>query len=339
LPHTGINVTLSNTKTPMPKVKYRFNPESLSFDKVRTSFRVWILKAFSFLTASLVIAFIGYITFNYVFGSWIQAARERESKAKDEQFEMMQKKLTQIEKVLDDIQDRDDNIYRVIFEAEPIAKSIRKAGFGGINRYEEIEKATNSKLVVETDKKLDVIAKRLYIQSKSYDEIIVKALDKEQMLACLPAIQPVANKNLERTSSGFGYRIHPLYKIPQFHSGQDFAAPIGTEIYATADGIVEKVENANWGYGKNIIIDHGYGFKTLYGHMSEFKATLGQKVKRGQLIGYVGNTGMSTGPHVHYEVIKNGTKVNPVAYFFHDLSADQFDEIITRSNNPKQTLD
>jgi murein DD-endopeptidase MepM/ murein hydrolase activator NlpD len=323
----------------MPKVKYRFNPESLSFDKVRTTFRVWILKAFSFLTAFLVVAVIGYFSINYVFGYWIDQARERESKAKDEKFMMMQKKLSQIEKVLDDMQDRDDNIYRVIFEAEPIAKSIRKAGFGGINRYEEIERATNSKLVVETDKKLDIISKRLYIQSKSYDEIITKALNKEQMLACLPAIQPVANTNLERTSSGFGYRMHPLYKIPQFHSGQDFAAPIGTEIYATADGTVEKVEVASWGYGKNIIIDHGFGFKTLYGHMNGFNVNLGQKVKRGQVIGFVGSTGLSTGPHVHYEVIKNGTKVNPVAYFFHDLSSEQFDQIISLSNNPKQTLD
>jgi murein DD-endopeptidase MepM/ murein hydrolase activator NlpD len=323
----------------MPKVKYRFNPESLSFDKVRTTFRVWILKSFSFLTAFLVVAVIGYFSINYVFGYWIDQARERESKAKDEKFMMMQKKLSQIEKVLDDMQDRDDNIYRVIFEAEPIAKSIRKAGFGGINRYEEIERATNSKLVVETDKKLDIISKRLYIQSKSYDEIITKALNKEQMLACLPAIQPVANTNLERTSSGFGYRMHPLYKIPQFHSGQDFAAPIGTEIYATADGTVEKVEVASWGYGKNIIIDHGFGFKTLYGHMNGFNVNLGQKVKRGQVIGFVGSTGLSTGPHVHYEVIKNGTKVNPVAYFFHDLSSEQFDQIISLSNNPKQTLD
>jgi murein DD-endopeptidase MepM/ murein hydrolase activator NlpD len=336
---TGINVTLSNTKKSMPKVKYRFNPESLSFDKVRTSFKVWIIKSFTFLTAFMVVSVIGYFSITYLFSSWIMEAREREVKAKDLQFELLKKKLTEVEKVLDDMQNRDDNIYRIIFEADPIPKSIRMAGFGGINRYDEIEKSTNSKIVVETAKELDIIQKRMYIQSKSYDEIIEKALNKEHMLACLPAIQPVANKGLERTSSGFGYRMHPLYKILQFHSGQDFAAPIGTEIYATADGTVEKVENANWGYGKNIIIDHGYGFKTLYGHMSEFKVTLGQKIKRGQLIGLVGNTGMSTGPHVHYEVIKNGEKVNPINYFFNDLSPNQFDQIITKSNNPVQTLD
>jgi len=323
----------------MPKVKYRFNPESLSFDKVRTSFKVWIIKAFSFSTAAIVVMFLGYLGFTYILGSWIQEAREREKKEMSHQFEMMQKKLNQVEKVLDDIQNRDDNIYRIIFEADPIPKSIREAGFGGINRYEELEKSTNSKIVVETAMNLDKISKRLYIQSKSYDEIIEKALSKEQMLACLPAIQPVSNTNLERTSSGFGYRIHPLYKIPQFHSGQDFAAPIGTDIYATADGVVERVETSNWGYGRVVMVDHGFGFKTLYAHMNSFNVTLGQKIKRGQVIGFVGSSGFSTGPHIHYEVIKNGVKVNPVNYFFNDLTAEQFDEIIQLSNNPVQTLD
>lgn len=337
--YTRINVTLSNTKKSMPKVKYRFNPESLSFDKVRTSFRVWIIKAFTFLTAFLSVAILGFFAISYVFKPYIQESFERKSRAKDLQFEIMQKKLAEFEKVLDDMQNRDDNIYRVIFEADPIPKSIREAGFGGINRYEEIEKSTNSKIVSETARKLDIITKKMYIQSKSYDELIEKAMNNELMHACLPAIQPVINKGLERTSSGFGVRIHPIYKIPQAHSGQDFAAPIGTEIYATADGIVEKVENSNWGYGKNLIIDHGFGFKTLYAHMSAFGATLGQKVKRGQLIGYVGNTGMSTGPHLHYEVIKNGVKVNPINYFFNDLSPEEFESIISLSNNPVQTLD
>jgi murein DD-endopeptidase MepM/ murein hydrolase activator NlpD len=323
----------------MAKVKYHFNPESLSFDKVKTSFKVWILKAFTFFTASIVIFIIYYIIFSNIFDSPKEKSLIRKNREMERSYITMEKKLTEIEKVLDDIQNRDDNIYRVIFEADPIPKSVREAGFGGYNRYEDIEKATNSKLAVETAKKLDIISKRLYIQSKSYDEVIEKALNKEEMLACLPAIQPVANKNLERTSSGFGVRIHPLYKIPQFHSGQDFAAPIGTEIFATANGVVERVENSNWGYGKCVVIDHGFGYKTLYGHMSAFKVTIGQKVKRGTLIGNVGSTGFSTGPHIHYEVIKSGQKVNPVNYFFNDLSPAQFDEIIKLSNNPVQALD
>ena len=323
----------------MPKVKYRFNPESLSFDKVRTSFKVWILKSFTFFTAAIVVMFFGYIVFTYFFDSPKEKSLLRVNKQMALQYDIMKIRLNQVEKVLDDMQNRDDNIYRVILEADPIPKSIREAGFGGVNRYEELEKSSDLKLVVETAKKLDIISKRMYIQSKSYDEVINLALNKEEMLACLPAIQPVSNKNLARTSSGFGMRIHPLYKIPQMHWGQDFAAPVGTDIYATANGVIERAENSNWGYGKCIVIDHGFGFKTLYGHLSKFEVKVGQKVKRGTKIGEVGNTGLSTGPHLHYEVIKNNQKVNPVNYFFNDLSPEQFDEIIQLSNNPGQTLD
>jgi murein DD-endopeptidase MepM/ murein hydrolase activator NlpD len=324
----------------MAKVKYRFNPESLSFDKVRTSFKVWIVKSFTFFSASIVISIIYYIIFSYFFDSPKERSLVRVNEQMKLQYEIAQKRLDEITKELDDIQERDDNIYRTIFEAEPIPKSVREAGFGGVNRYEALERSTNSELVIETFKKLDIISKRLYVQSKSYDEVIEKAMNKEQMLACLPAIQPVSNKNLERTSSGWGWRIHPLYKIKQFHSGQDFAAPIGTEIYATGDGMVEKIESSKYsGYGNCVVVDHGFGYKTRYAHMNEFNVKLGQKVKRGTVIGFVGNTGMSTGPHLHYEVEKNGEKINPVNFFFNDLSAEQFDEIIRISNNEGQTLD
>lgn len=323
----------------MAKVKYRFNPESLSFDKVRTSFQAWIIKAFTFFTASIVISVIYYVIFSYFFDSPKEKALMRENKQILLQYEIMNKKLDQVSKVLDDFQMRDDNIYRIIFEAEPIPKSIREAGIGGINRYEELENQTNSEMVVDIAKKLDGITKRMYIQSKSYDEIIEKAMDKEKMLACTPAIQPVANKTLERISSGFGWRIQPLYKIRQFHPGQDFAAPIGTPVYATADGIVEKAEASFHGYGNNIIINHGFGYKTLYGHLNGFAVKEGQKVKRGATIGYVGNTGMSTGPHLHYEVIKNNEKINPINFFFNDLTADQYDQILKLSNNAGQSLD
>jgi len=324
----------------MAKVKYRFNPESLSFDKVRTSFKIWIVKAFTFFTASIVISIIYYVIFSYFFDSPKEKSLIRVNKETELQYEIALKRIDEMSHVLDDMQQRDDNLYRVIFEAEPIPKSIREAGFGGVNRYEDIEKATNNKLVVETSKRLDIISKRMIIQSKSYDELIEKALNKEEMLKCLPGIQPVSNKNLERTSSGCGWRIHPLYKIRQFHSGQDFAAPIGTEVYATGDGIVEKTESSQYsGYGNCIVIDHGFGYKTRYAHLSRFNVKVGQKVKRGSLIGFVGNTGFSTGPHLHYEVEKNGEKVNPVNFFYNDLTADQFDQIIKISNNAGQTLD
>ena len=323
----------------MAKVNYRFNPESLSFDKIGTSFKIWILKAFTYFTASIVIFFFYLIIFQHYFDSPKEKALIRLNQQKDLQFEIMQKKLDQMSKVLDDMQERDDNIYRTIFEAEPISKTVREAGFGGVNRYEELESATNSELIVNTAKSLDIISKRLYIQSKSYDEVIEKALNKEHLLACLPAIQPISNKNLTRAASGYGWRIHPIYKIRKFHEGMDFSSPPGTNIYATADGIVAVMErNPDRGFGNMVTLDHGFGYRTLYAHMEGFNVKLGQKVKRGDIIGYVGSTGLSTAPHLHYEVHKNGRPVNPINFYFNDLTPSEFDQIIDISSRGAQTF-
>jgi murein DD-endopeptidase MepM/ murein hydrolase activator NlpD len=323
----------------MARSKYRFNPESLSFDRIGLSFKVLIIKFFTYFFAGIVISVAFNFAFSYFFDSPKERIQKREIEQMKLQYEILQKKLNQASTVLDDLRQRDDNLYRTIFEAEPIPRSVREAGFGGVNRYDDLEGYENSNLIIETSKKLDKILKQVYVQSKSYDQVIPMALNKEQMLKCIPAIQPVANKGLERTSSGFGWRIHPWYKIKIMHSGFDFAAPIGTEIYATGDGVVEKCESSYRGYGNNIVIDHGFGYKTLYGHMSAFKVSPGQKVKRGDIIGLVGNTGLSTGPHVHYEVIKNNEKNNPANYFFNDLSPEQYDQITAISNNVGQALD
>jgi murein DD-endopeptidase MepM/ murein hydrolase activator NlpD len=324
----------------MPRVKYRFNPESLSFDKVRTSFRFWLLKAFTYFTASIVIFIIYLLIFQHFFDSPKEKSLRRELDAKNLQFELMQKRLNQVEDVLTDIEHRDDNIYRTIFESDPIPRSVRQAGFGGVNRYEEIEKINNSDLIMNTAQRLDKISKRLYVQSKSFDEVIENALDREKMYASLPAIQPVSNKDLSRTASGYGWRIHPIYKIKKFHEGMDFTAPTGSDIYATADGVVSEIENnPNRGYGNMVLIDHGYGYETLYAHMESIKAKLGQHVKRGDIIGVVGNTGLSTGPHLHYEVRKNGKAVNPINFYFNDLTPDEFDQIIDISSTSGQTFD
>jgi len=197
----------------------------------------------------------------------------------------------------------------------------------------------NSDIVINVKKQLDKIMKKIYVQSVSYDEVIDLAKNKEEMLSHLPAIMPIANKDLKRTASGWGYRFHPIYKIRKFHYGMDFTSPRGTEIYATADGVVSRVQSIKRGYGNNVIIDHGYGYKTLYGHMSKFNVIEGQKVKRGDVIGYVGNTGTSTGPHLHYEVHHNDKKVNPMNYYFNDLSADEYDKMIEISQNSGQTFD
>lgn len=324
----------------MPRVKYRFNPESLSYDKVRTSFRFWILKAFTFFTASIVIFIIYLLIFQHFFDSPKEKSLRRELDAKDLQVELMQKRLNQIEAVLADVEQRDDNIYRTIFEADPIPRSVRQAGFGGANRYEEIEKINNADLILNTAQRLDKISKRLYVQSKSFDEVIQKALDRELMLASLPAIQPVSNKDLTHTASGYGWRIHPIYKIRKFHEGMDFTAPIGSDVYATADGVVEEIENnTTRGYGNMVMLDHGYGYETVYAHLSGYKVKIGQHIKRGDIIGYVGNTGLSTGPHLHYEVRKNGNAVNPINFYFNDLSPEEFDQIIDISSKSGQTFD
>ena len=247
--------------------------------------------------------------------------------------------MSKIEVVLDDIQKRDDNIYRTIFEADPIPTSIRKQGFGGINRYKELEGFSNSKIIIETSSKIDQLTKQLYLQSKSFDEIIDLTKDKLSMLASIPAIQPVSNKNLKRMASGYGYRIHPIYKTRKLHTGMDFSAKIGTEIYATGNGKISKVRRSKKGYGNYVEINHGYGYKTLYAHMSKSIVKKGQKVKRGEVIGYVGNTGTSVAPHLHYEVHKNGKKIDPVNFYYNDLSTEEYSKMLEISSQNNQSFD
>ena len=255
------------------------------------------------------------------------------------QYDILSKKMTQIDLVLDDIQQRDDNIYRVIFEADPIPSSIRKAGFGGVNRYKDIRNFSNSELVIEVAKKADKLSKQLYIQSKSFDEVINLAKNKADMLASIPAIQPIANKDLGRVASGYGYRIHPIYKTRKLHTGMDFTAPQGTPIYSTGDGKIEKVKRSRKGYGNHVIIDHGYGYQTLYAHMKKYIVYRGQKVKRGEIIGYVGSTGTSVAPHLHYEVMKNKRKINPVNYYYNDLSPEEYEKMLEISSQNNQSFD
>ena len=264
---------------------------------------------------------------------------KRENERLLTQYTLMNKDLNNMGKVLKDIQYRDDNIYRVIFEAEPIPASVREAGFGGVNRYSQLENMDNADLVISTARKLDVLTKQIYIQSKSYDDVMTMALNKEKMLASLPSIMPVSNKDLKRTASGWGYRIHPIYKIRKFHYGMDFSAPTGTEVFATGSGVVERIQRSKIGFGNHITIDHGYGFETLYAHLSAFNVKEGQKVKRGDVIGYVGSTGTSTAPHLHYEVHKNGQKVNPQNYYFLDLSPQEYEKMIEISSNMGQSFD
>ncbi len=323
----------------MAKAKYKFNPDTLSYDKVDHNLKSKLPRFFIFLSSSILMGVLLTITFLQFYETPKMRALKSENQQLLTQYEIMDKNMESIENVLADLQQRDDNLYRVIFEADPIPNSIRKSGFGGINKYAQLESMDNSELVIKTAKKLDEVSKAAYIQSKSYDEVLKLALDKEKMLSSIPAIMPLSNKDLRRTASGWGFRIHPVFKIRRFHYGMDFTAPIGTEVYSTGDGVVKEVRTSRIGFGRWLVIDHGFGFATLYGHLHEFNVKKGQKVKRGSVIGYVGNAGTSTAPHLHYEVHKNGKPVNPQHYYFKDLSPEEYEKMIAISSNMGQSYD
>jgi len=323
----------------MAKTKYKYNPHTLSYEKIKLSSWQKIRKGLTYIIVFILVS-IGIVIISYnVFSSPKELMQAREIEYLKDNYKRINKALAQYEDVLNDIAERDDNIYRVIFEAEPIPSNIRKSGVGGVNRYSDLEGYVNEDMVIKTSKRLDQIAKELYVQSKSYDEVIELATNKEEMLAAIPAIQPIPNKNLKRMASGYGYRIHPVYKTRKLHTGMDFTSPTGTEIYATGDGKIISVKKSRRGYGMHIIIDHGFGYKTLYGHMSKFNVRRGQVVKRGDVIGFVGSTGTSTAPHLHYEVIKDGKKINPINFYFNDLSPEEYDRMIEISSSANQSFD
>jgi len=317
---------------------YRFNPDTLSFDKIERNLRSLIKKILGYLSTGIVSGIIFFFIFLQFFETPVTKRLKRENQQLLSQYNLMNKDIEKISKALEDIQMRDDNIYRVIFEANPIPSAVRMAGFGGANRYTKLESMDNSELIASVAKKLDILSKQVYVQSKSYDEVVKMALGKEKMLASIPSIMPVSNKDLKRTASGWGMRMHPIYRIPRFHYGMDFTAPTGTDVFATGNGIVKEVDR-NAGYGNIIVIDHGYGFETLYGHLSRTNVKVGQTIKRGDVIGFVGSTGASTAPHLHYEVMKNGQKVNPQNYYFQDLNPLEYEKMISISSNTGQSFD
>lgn len=321
----------------MAKTKYYFNSQTLKYEKVKLSWGVKILKGLGFLSTALVFSFI-IIALAYTFlDSPKEKQLKREISALTLQYDILQTRLKQMDAVMNDLQQRDDNIYRVIFEAEPIPIDVRKAGFGGINRYKNLENYDYSKLMIETTRKVDILSKEMYVESKSYDELANAVKSKGKMMASIPAIQPINSKRLSGIS-GFGYRMHPIYKIRKMHDGIDFAAPQGTPIYATGDGLIIAVGQER-GYGNRIMISHGYGYVTKYAHMSKFNVKKGQRVYRGDVIGFVGNTGASTGPHCHYEVIKNGQPINPINFFFNDLTPSEYSTMLEVASRENQSLD
>jgi murein DD-endopeptidase MepM/ murein hydrolase activator NlpD len=323
----------------MNKNKYKFNTKSLTYEKVTVSFTNRLFQILSYLATGIVFATLTVVfAFKYI-DSPKDKRLKRELAELTLQYDFLNDRMEDVEKVLSDIEERDNNIYRTIFEAERIPSAVRRSGFGGVNRYEFLDGYDNTALMVAASQRLDLLSKQLYSQSKSFDEVAKLVKNKEKLLASMPAIQPVANKDLKRMASGYGFRIHPIYKKRIFHEGMDFTAKIGTAIYATGDGVVVRADAAAGGYGIHVVINHGFGYKTLYGHMLKYSVRPGQRVKRGEIIGYVGNTGRSTGPHVHYEIIKDGRKINPINYYYNDLSPKQYKELIEQSSQSSQSFD
>ena len=322
----------------MARRKFHFNPETLSYEQIRLTFLDKLKRIVLHLFTSLSLAGVFFFIFVSVFDSPEEKQLSMEKSRMQAQYKVLERQLNEMQLVMSDLQQRDDNLYRAILQSEPIPLAVRKAISANNEYYEQLLKMTNSEIVVNTTKAAASLRKQLYIQSKSYDELVISTKNKEAMLEAIPAIQPVLNKDLKRMASGFGWRIDPIYRTRRFHSGMDFTAPVGTDIFATGNGTVKSV---GWeqGYGNTVTINHGFGYMTLYAHMNKFNVKPGQKVKRGDVIGEVGNTGKSTGPHLHYEVHFKEQAMNPQNYFFHDLSPAEYDQMIQMSNNSGMMMD
>ncbi len=325
----------------MSKVKYYYDSETLSYRKIepkRGRKLGFLLLSFLGMFLSGFLLLLVYLNLPY-----IETPKEKELKRElsnmELQFELLNKKMDHAQVVLDEIAQRDNNLYRVYFEANPIPEEQRKAGFGGVNRYKDLEGFDNSKLIISTSKKLDILTKQIVIQSKSLEEIAQLAADKEKLLASIPAIQPVRNEDLTRVASGFGYRKDPFTKARKFHWGMDFTAPRGTPVFASGDGIVVRADNSATGYGNHIRIDHGFGYISLYAHLYKYNVKKGQKVKRGDLIGFVGSTGRSEAPHLHYEIFKDKERINPINFYYGNLTAEEFTELLKVAQLENQSLD
>jgi hypothetical protein len=324
----------------MARIKYYYDTETCKYERIKTTSGDIFLNALGLLSLTLAMAVGLVVLYSNYFESPRELLLSNEVKEMEYLYQNLSKEVNKLDNELAHLEHRDDNIYRAVLGAEPIDKSVREAGVGGVDRYEDIKKKdlVHEDFLIKLHERVDKLKRKVYIESKSQDDVIALAENKEKLFAAIPAIQPVANKELIALASGFGMRIHPVYKVRKMHTGVDFAAAIGTPIYATADGIIDKLEVSFSGYGKQLEIDHGFGYRTRFAHMHGFAVRFGQKVKRGDLIGYVGETGLSTAPHLHYEVFVNGIHVNPIHYFFNDLNAKEYEKIIELASVENQSL-
>tara|TARA_B100001173_G_C15975229_1_gene541897 strand:- start:458 stop:1435 length:978 start_codon:yes stop_codon:yes gene_type:complete len=325
----------------MFKTKYYYDQKTLSYRKVDKNRSAQIRNILAFLLSSIFFGIIALLVLlnSPLLSTPTELTQARELSNFKIQLDLLNKKLSQLNIVLENIEQRDNNIYRVLFETNPIPNEVRKAGFGGVNRYENLEGFENSDLVIETNKKIDILTKQIVIQSKSLDEIERLVRDKEKLLSAIPSIQPIKNSDLTRMASGFGYRTDPFTKSRRMHGGMDFTAPRGTPVYAASDGKVIRADSRSSGYGKHIRIDHGFGYVTLYAHLNKYNVKRNQNVKKGDIIGFVGNTGRSQAPHLHYEVIKDKKRVNPINFYYGNLSPEEFEDLLKIASQENQSLD
>lgn len=323
----------------MSKQKYKYNPDNLSYEEVHVSLGRRALKTLLFIAPSLIVGLLLSLFFRQQVDSPSEKRLQSDLNVNEVELLRIQAEMDLSNEVLDILEGRDEDLYRNVLYADKFPEELRRMGTGGSDKYAHLKGITNDDLLVATSVNMDKLQKRLDAQSMSFRELLKLVKNKEKMITCIPSIQPVRNSDLKRAISGFGWRIDPIYKTRHMHTGMDFTAKRGTDVYATGDGVVEEIENKRWGYGKSIIINHGYGYKTRYAHLSGFKVKKGDKIKRGQLIGLVGSTGRSTGPHLHYEVEKNGTKVNPIGYYHSDLTPQQYEELLKASENSHKALD
>ena len=323
----------------MAKVKYYYDSDTLSYRKIELRKRDKFRQMIVFLLASAMMGGLMVLLMYQILESPKEKVLRRELENMKLHYEVLNKKMAQAQEVLDGVQTRDNNIYRTYFEANPIPEEQRKAGFGGVNRYKSLDGFENSVMIKDATRNLDILSKQLYVQSKSLDEIINLAKDKEELLASIPAIQPVSKQDLTRMASGYGWRLDPFTKARKRHKGMDFTSPRGTPVYATGNGTVTRADNRASGFGHHIRIDHGFGYETLYAHLSKYNVRKGQKVKRGDLIGFVGSTGRSQAPHLHYEVHYNEEPVDPINFYYGDLSPEEFQEMLQTASQEGQSLD
>lgn len=323
----------------MARIKYYYDTETCKYERIKVSKWDVFMNFLGFVVLALILA----VVLVYVYGMFDDLPHVKRLKKENEElrtyYEILNEEVKTADKMLQVLRDRDDNIYRKIFEAEPLPLSIWEGGVGGVDRYKEIleDDLERENLVINTFRKVDKLKRQLYIQTKSYDDILEMAKNKEEMLSSIPSIQPITNKELIRLASGFGMRWHPILKVKRPHNGVDFSADPGTPIYATGDATVERASRFG-SYGNVVFLDHGYGYQTRYAHMSELNVHVGQKVKRGDVIGYVGNTGLSSAPHLHYEVWKDDEAIDPVNYFYQDVTDEEFDKLIELASRENQSL-